>query len=255
VVKYVARNYIIYVISADVRRVLKKKLINFKLPLATVCHSYALDSQLQIRDKVDKRAMSNPWDNSQFNSWGNSLNNFWMKYSSPIGILKLYFANASLCRVDLPELSVPENPPSESSFASEPYFASTSRPNAVISRPYPYTAEIKQAIKQLDAYFKHPHSDWQQIRIVYGGSAHQQRVWQALQKIPLGQTVTYGKLAKQLGSCAQAIGQACRRNPLPIIIPCHRVVAQNDLGGYSGNKTGALLAAKEWLLNHEFLQS
>jgi len=70
------------------------------------------------------------------------------------------------------------------------------------------------------------------------GTGFQQRVWQALQNIPYGTTVTYGDLAKSLGLSAgasRAVGKACGANPIPILIPCHRVIAAGgSLGGYSG---------------------
>ena len=66
------------------------------------------------------------------------------------------------------------------------------------------------------------------------GSAFQHRFYAALCAIPYGETRTYGELAKALGVSAQAIGQACGANPIAIIIPCHRVLASDGLGGYSG---------------------
>ncbi len=66
------------------------------------------------------------------------------------------------------------------------------------------------------------------------GSAFQHRFYAALCAIPYGETRTYGELAKALGVSAQAIGQACGANPIAIIIPCHRVLAADGLGGYSG---------------------
>lgn len=71
---------------------------------------------------------------------------------------------------------------------------------------------------------------------------------EAICSIPAGETITYGALADRVGSGARAIGQACARNPLPIIVPCHRVVASNGLGHYSG---GRGLVTKGWLLAHE----
>jgi methylated-DNA-[protein]-cysteine S-methyltransferase len=67
------------------------------------------------------------------------------------------------------------------------------------------------------------------------GTAFQQRVWQAMREIPYGQTRTYGALAERAGGVARAVGMACGANPIPILIPCHRVVAQSGLGGYSGD--------------------
>ncbi|MEY6432471.1 methylated-DNA--[protein]-cysteine S-methyltransferase [Thioalkalicoccus limnaeus] len=83
------------------------------------------------------------------------------------------------------------------------------------------------------------------------GTAFQQRVWAALRAIPPGATRTYGDLAATLETAPRAIGQACRTNPLPILIPCHRVVARSGLGGFSGENGGRQLAIKRWLLQHE----
>jgi len=84
------------------------------------------------------------------------------------------------------------------------------------------------------------------------GSAFQQRVWHAISAIEVGQTQTYGELAQQLDSSARAIGRACGTNPFPLIIPCHRVVAANGLGGFAQTSTtGYLLEIKRWLLMHE----
>ena len=66
------------------------------------------------------------------------------------------------------------------------------------------------------------------------GSSFQQRFYQALCAIPYGETRTYGDLAKALDVTPQAVGQACGANPIPILIPCHRVLAADGLGGYSG---------------------
>ncbi len=83
------------------------------------------------------------------------------------------------------------------------------------------------------------------------GTAFQQRVWQALLRIPAGETRSYGVLAAELGSSAQAVGNACRSNPVPIVIPCHRVVAVNGMGGYAGATAGYKMQIKRWLLQHE----
>ncbi|SMY06630.1 methylated-DNA--[protein]-cysteine S-methyltransferase [Flavimaricola marinus] len=76
----------------------------------------------------------------------------------------------------------------------------------------------------------------------------QMRFRDALIAIPFGETRTYGDLAKSLGVSAQAIGQACGANPIPIIVPCHRVLGANGLGGFSG---GSGVEAKVALLRHE----
>ena len=80
------------------------------------------------------------------------------------------------------------------------------------------------------------------------GTAFQIRVWQAMRHIPAGEVRTYGALATELSSGARAVGTACGANPIPILIPCHRVVAANGLGGYSGDGG---LATKTALLRLE----
>jgi len=83
------------------------------------------------------------------------------------------------------------------------------------------------------------------------GTPFQQRVWAALRAIPPGETRTYGELAGLLGSGPRAVGNACRRNPVSIIVPCHRVVAASGMGGYSGKTADRAIWRKHWLLAHE----
>ena len=104
--------------------------------------------------------------------------------------------------------------------------------------------------QQLNRYFLHPNKKFS-LPIQPRGTSFQQRVWRALQLIPVGETLSYGELAKKLNSSARAVGNACRANPLPVIVPCHRVVAKTGLGGYSGKTQGRQLAIKRWLLVHE----
>jgi methylated-DNA-[protein]-cysteine S-methyltransferase len=72
-----------------------------------------------------------------------------------------------------------------------------------------------------------------------------------LRSIPPGRTRTYGELASKLGTSARAVGGACRANPCPVVVPCHRVVAANGLGGFAGDTSGRKLEVKRWLLRHE----
>jgi len=90
---------------------------------------------------------------------------------------------------------------------------------------------------QLDVYFSGKPVDWQMALDVSSGTDFQQLVWSALRRIPYGQTITYGQLAQSIGKpgASRAVGAANAANPLPVIIPCHRVVAGNGrLGGFSG---------------------
>lgn len=111
--------------------------------------------------------------------------------------------------------------------------------------------ELPSAVlEQLSAYFLDGSMGFD-LAVGLRGTAFQLRVWHALQTIPPGRTVTYGELARALGTGARAIGSACRANPCPIVVPCHRVVAAHGLGGFGGDTSGRKLAIKRWLLRHE----
>lgn len=109
--------------------------------------------------------------------------------------------------------------------------------------PSPVLLEAK---RQLDLYFDGELENFD-LPILFEGSNHQNTVWHALMEIPYGETVTYGELARKVGSAAQPVGTACGRNPLPILVPCHRVLgANNNFGGYSGD--GGLYTKKALLV-------
>ena len=82
---------------------------------------------------------------------------------------------------------------------------------------------------------------------------HRLEVWEAMQRIPAGVTRTYGELAKELGSSARAVGGACGANPIPVVVPCHRIIgAGRSIGGFMGaSAEGFELGIKRWLLEHE----
>jgi len=107
-----------------------------------------------------------------------------------------------------------------------------------------------EMVRQLEGYFNDP--QWQfSLPVVSSGTVFQQRVWQFMRAIPVGETRRYGDVAISLKSAARAVGGACRRNPVPLVVPCHRIVAANGLGGFDGQRDGAELDFKQWLLNHE----
>lgn len=114
----------------------------------------------------------------------------------------------------------------------------------------PTDAFTKKIVKQLESYFNNPAYAFD-LPLGLHGTLFQNQVWRDLQKIPMGSTVSYSALAKQLQTGPRAIGNACRHNPVPLVIPCHRVVAVNHLGGYSGGTSGKWTAIKHWLLQHE----
>ena len=103
---------------------------------------------------------------------------------------------------------------------------------------------------ELNHYFHNPQHHFK-INFQLHGTPFQQKVWQALQKIPSGKTVSYGTLAQQLQTSPRAIGQGCRTNPILIIVPCHRIIAANHLGGFAGTTSGSWMQIKSWLLRHE----
>ena len=114
----------------------------------------------------------------------------------------------------------------------------------------PRNALASEVCRQLGEYFVDANFCFD-LPLQLDGTQHQRKVWQAMQAIPLGQTQSYGALAAQLGSNARAVGQACGNNPIPIVIPCHRVVSKAGLGGFMHRSDNAALDIKRWLLAHE----
>ena len=118
----------------------------------------------------------------------------------------------------------------------------------------PENALAERAVRQLERYREDPDAKFD-LPLLIEGTDFQRRLWSALCEIPRGSTLTYGEMAKKLGAddfeAARAVGQACGDNRLPIVIPCHRVVAADGLGGFGHSTGGYLLEAKRWLLMHE----
>jgi methylated-DNA-[protein]-cysteine S-methyltransferase len=104
--------------------------------------------------------------------------------------------------------------------------------------------------QQLIGHWQNPHTVIE-IKLLKQGSAYRHQVWAQLCKIPLGETLTYAAVASRIGSAARAVGNACRDNPYPLFIPCHRVVSASGLGGYCGQTEGDLMAIKLRLLAFE----
>ncbi len=107
---------------------------------------------------------------------------------------------------------------------------------------------LEEAVRQLEDYFDGRRKDFD-LPLSPAGTVFQRRVWQEMAKIPFGETMTYGQLAEKSESVARAVGGACGANPIPIIIPCHRVLGGGGkLGGFSG---GSGPDSKRALLEHE----
>ncbi|PLX19422.1 MAG: cysteine methyltransferase [Marinilabiliales bacterium] len=108
--------------------------------------------------------------------------------------------------------------------------------------------QIQNCINQLDEYFKGKRTDFK-LNINPSGTEFQSKIWNLLLKIPFGKTISYLELSKQFGDpkAIRAIASANGKNPIPIVIPCHRVIGNDgSLTGYAGG-----LLKKQWLLEHE----
>lgn len=112
------------------------------------------------------------------------------------------------------------------------------------------TPLARRVIEQLRAYLSNPDFVFD-LPLAFGGSAHAQRVWQAMQQIAPGAVRTYGDIAAEIGSSPRAVGQACGANPVPVVIPCHRVVSRAGLGGFMHRRDSGAVNIKAWLLAHE----
>jgi methylated-DNA-[protein]-cysteine S-methyltransferase len=121
-----------------------------------------------------------------------------------------------------------------------------------ISEKMPDDEVSELAVRELERYFADPDYPFD-MRLTEAGTAFQRRVWEVISSIPRGAVLTYGDVARRLGSAPRAVGQACGANPFPLVIPCHRVTSSTGLGGFanSDDPSGFLLGVKRWLLQHE----
>ena len=116
----------------------------------------------------------------------------------------------------------------------------------------PKSGKAKNACQQVADYCMRQLPDLAfDVELQTNGTLFQEKVWQALRQIPVGQVMTYGELAQQLNTSARAVGNACRANPIPLLIPCHRVVSKSGMGGFAGSRDGLPLKIKARLLDHE----
>ncbi|KDB10510.1 methylated-DNA/protein-cysteine methyltransferase [Burkholderia sp. lig30] len=115
----------------------------------------------------------------------------------------------------------------------------------------PDTPLAKRAAQQIERYFESAAATFD-LPLADVGTAFQHRVWDAICDIPPGVVLTYGQVAKAVGSAPRAVGQACGANYFPLVIPCHRVVASGGIGGFANHDDdGYFLKVKRWLLAHE----
>ncbi len=111
---------------------------------------------------------------------------------------------------------------------------------------------IKEVGQQIAAYLVNP-AFILDFPVKQTGTAFQQRVWKELRRIPVGQTMTYSDLSQYVQSSPRAVGRACATNSWVLYYPCHRIVARNGMGGFSGETDpgSVFLKIKYWLLQHE----
>ena len=107
-----------------------------------------------------------------------------------------------------------------------------------------------RACAQIDRYLEDSEFRFD-LPIAFQGTSFQRRVWKRISAIDAGLTRSYGEIARELGSSPRAVGQACGANPVPLVVPCHRVLAAGGLGGFAHHERGFHLAVKRWLLAHE----
>jgi methylated-DNA-[protein]-cysteine S-methyltransferase len=143
--------------------------------------------------------------------------------NTPVGLLAIKVTNDEVIRIDLNS--------NESITSARSYFA-------------------KEVQRQINCYFEDASFKFN-LKLNAKGTGYQRKVWLGLQNIPLAQTMTYGELASKIVSGARAVGNACRNNPIPLIVPCHRVVSTSGLGGFAGKLDGQLIDIKKFLLVHE----
>lgn len=111
---------------------------------------------------------------------------------------------------------------------------------------------VKRIAEQVNAYFNNANYVFS-LPIMLNGTPYQQCVWETIRKIPAGKVMTYQAIAEELGSGARAVANACGANHLPLLVPCHRVVAKNGLGGFMrGHPDGQQI--KIALLQHEGIE-
>ena len=145
------------------------------------------------------------------------------RFPSPIGMLQATFSERGLESLEF----------------------SAGKPKPAIVRD----KAARQLVRELAAYFRGGANRFLTPLDTDSGTPFQRKVWDELRRIPFGKTVSYGELARRIGApkAARAVGQAVGANPIPIVIPCHRVIQSSGaLGGFSAG-----LEIKGWLLHHE----
>lgn len=114
----------------------------------------------------------------------------------------------------------------------------------------PLSKLAEKACRQIERYVDDPHYRFN-LPFEYRGTDFQCRVWREIVGISVGKTNTYKELAQRLRSAPRPVGGACGKNRLPLLIPCHRVLASGGIGGFMHARAGDPIMIKKWLLRHE----
>lgn len=156
-------------------------------------------------------------------------------FSSPIGLVRIMVENGHVTHLEFTD---------EETQADGSYIAEAQACPCVDGEDERVAME---ALRQLGQYFKGERRDFD-LPLCPLGTDFQRKAWRILQQIPYGETISYGEESRRIGrpKAARAVGGANHRNPLPILIPCHRVVAAHGLGGYGGG-----VERKKYLLRLE----
>ena len=121
---------------------------------------------------------------------------------------------------------------------------------ASIAPVKPRNALAREVERQVKAYVKRPSHRFD-LPLAARGSEFQRKVWDVIASIPAGQTLSYGDVARRIRSAPRAVGQACGANWFSLVVPCHRVLAANGIGGFGSDDDGFPMQIKRWLLAHE----
>jgi methylated-DNA-[protein]-cysteine S-methyltransferase len=114
----------------------------------------------------------------------------------------------------------------------------------------PLDRTSEEVCRQIERYLDDPAFRFD-LPFEMHGTPFQCRVWREIARVPSGRTATYSAIARKLATGPRSVGGACGANRLPLVIPCHRVVASNGIGGFMNATAGAPLEIKRWLLQHE----
>lgn len=114
----------------------------------------------------------------------------------------------------------------------------------------PQSEFAAEVCRQLGAYLRDPGFEFD-LPFEYRGTAFQNRIWRIVREIPAGDTLSYRQVATRARSAPRPVGMACGANRLPLVIPCHRVLAANGIGGFMHSRKGPGIEIKRWLLAHE----